>query len=209
MFPRIGQSFARPGPSRAPGIPGLVPLTSLGVYLFSVLPLPFALVGVIAFPVFWIGDPLLPLPFTFVDLHALPVFRVALTFTPRHQKVPSSSAVKGEQWENGHDDMGSQGRVLLRLKLEIGPPDGVVNPRLGQQVGRPPVGLAGKLGQQHAFAFLIPQHRGEREALGRDRGLGEVKAAAAQSNDALGPLQSGHRGLSAILRTDPDCTYAL
>jgi hypothetical protein len=46
------------------------------------------LVGVIAFPVFWIGDPLLPLPFTFVDLHALPVFFVALTFTPRHQKSP-------------------------------------------------------------------------------------------------------------------------
>jgi hypothetical protein len=33
----------------------MVPLTPLGVYLFSVLTLPFALVGVIAFPIFRVG----------------------------------------------------------------------------------------------------------------------------------------------------------
>jgi hypothetical protein len=38
---------------------------------------------------------------------------------------------------------------------------GLVNPRLGQHVGRAPVGLAGKLGQQNAFALILPQHRGE------------------------------------------------
>jgi hypothetical protein len=48
-------------------------------------------------------------------------------------------------------------------KRFIGPPEGLVNSRLGQHVGRAPVGLADELGHQQAFAPILPQHRGERE----------------------------------------------
>ena len=41
--------------------------------------------------------------------------------------------------------------------------EGLVNSRLGLHVGR----LADDLRQQDAFAFILAQHRGKREAFGR------------------------------------------
>jgi hypothetical protein len=52
------------------------------------------------------------------------------------------------------DDAGGRGKLPTEWGSFIAPPEGLVNSRPGQHVGRPPIGLADELGQHDAFALI-------------------------------------------------------